>query len=237
MAWSTRELAQLAGTSLRAVRHYHEIGLLDEPVRRSNGYKVYRTEHLVRLVQIRRLTELGFSLAQIATMDETGPAGRDEAIRAVDDELTAAIARLEQARAELAEFRRHAAPPDMPPRLSAAASDAGLSPADRSFYAVLAQLFGAQSTEHWRDLVRSSHRDAAAEEFDALTEDADDAVRENLARRFAERAAAVSAEHPPPAALTVGPAAGEALIQVLLDVYNPAQLDVLRRMWQLLGYL
>jgi hypothetical protein len=31
MAWSTRELAELAGTTLRAVRHYHEVGLLAEP--------------------------------------------------------------------------------------------------------------------------------------------------------------------------------------------------------------
>src|SRR5204863_5377681 len=39
MAWSTREIAELAGTSLRAVRHYHEVGLLAEPERRANGYK------------------------------------------------------------------------------------------------------------------------------------------------------------------------------------------------------
>ncbi|WP_433560110.1 MerR family DNA-binding transcriptional regulator [Pseudonocardia xinjiangensis] len=28
MAWSTRELADLAGTTVRAVRHYHDVGLL-----------------------------------------------------------------------------------------------------------------------------------------------------------------------------------------------------------------
>ncbi|MBB4789625.1 MerR family transcriptional regulator [Streptomyces nodosus] len=47
MGWSTREVAQLAGTTLRAVRHYHEVGLLDLPERQPNGYKKYRTEHLV----------------------------------------------------------------------------------------------------------------------------------------------------------------------------------------------
>ena len=35
MAWSTRQLAELAGTSLRAVRHYHDVGLLPEPERLS----------------------------------------------------------------------------------------------------------------------------------------------------------------------------------------------------------
>ncbi|MBB4854101.1 DNA-binding transcriptional MerR regulator [Mycobacteroides chelonae] len=28
MGWSTRELAELAGTSLRTVRQYHDIGML-----------------------------------------------------------------------------------------------------------------------------------------------------------------------------------------------------------------
>uniref|UniRef100_UPI0037167E9A MerR family transcriptional regulator n=2 Tax=Bacillati TaxID=1783272 RepID=UPI0037167E9A len=53
MAWSTRELAELAGTSLRAVRHYHEVGLLEEPERRANGYKQYGVAHLVRALRIR----------------------------------------------------------------------------------------------------------------------------------------------------------------------------------------
>ncbi|MBX0301124.1 MerR family DNA-binding transcriptional regulator [Cryobacterium sp. 1639] len=68
MAWSTRELAELAGTTLKAVRHYHQIGLLDEPGRTSNGYKQYQVAHLVRLLQITRLANLGVPLAQIAQM-------------------------------------------------------------------------------------------------------------------------------------------------------------------------
>ncbi|WP_286160418.1 MerR family transcriptional regulator [Streptomyces yunnanensis] len=59
MAWSTREIAELAGTSLRAVRHYHEVGLLDEPVRRANGYKQYGVAHLVRLLRIKPLSTWG----------------------------------------------------------------------------------------------------------------------------------------------------------------------------------
>jgi DNA-binding transcriptional MerR regulator len=37
MAWSTRQLAELTGTTLRTVRHYHDVGLLEEPKRRANG--------------------------------------------------------------------------------------------------------------------------------------------------------------------------------------------------------
>ncbi|MBE1592289.1 putative MFS family arabinose efflux permease [Nonomuraea angiospora] len=32
LGWSTREVAELAGTTLKTVRHYHDIGLLEEPV-------------------------------------------------------------------------------------------------------------------------------------------------------------------------------------------------------------
>ena len=50
MGWSTRELAELAGTTIKAVRHYHEHGLLEEPRRAVNGYKQYGAGHLVRLL-------------------------------------------------------------------------------------------------------------------------------------------------------------------------------------------
>lgn len=96
MAWSTRQVSELAGTSLRAVRHYHEIGLLDEPDRGPNGYKQYGVAHLVRLVKIRRLSDLVFSLQQIVDLgDEERPI---DALRSLDTELADTIERLQQAR-------------------------------------------------------------------------------------------------------------------------------------------
>jgi DNA-binding transcriptional MerR regulator len=68
VAWSTRQIAELAGTAVNTVRHHHEAGLLDEPERRSNGYKQYGVPHLLRLLQIRRLRDLGVPLAQIETL-------------------------------------------------------------------------------------------------------------------------------------------------------------------------
>ncbi len=109
MAWSTRELAELAGTTLRAVRHYHEVGLLPEPERRPNGYKSYAVVHLVRLLRITRLRELGFSVAQIAEMGDTQehPA---EALQSLDAELAATIKRLQRIRVELALILRRELP-------------------------------------------------------------------------------------------------------------------------------
>ncbi|WDV32001.1 MerR family transcriptional regulator [Streptomyces sp. AD16] len=115
MAWSTREMAELAGVSLRAVRHYHDIGLIEEPERRSNGYKQYGVSHLVRLLRIKRLTALGFSLSQIADMDDdpdSGPDPRD--LRALDAELAATIERLQHARAEVGALLRGRAASDLP---------------------------------------------------------------------------------------------------------------------------
>jgi DNA-binding transcriptional MerR regulator len=37
VAWSTRQVAELAGTTVKAVRHYHKVGLLNEPERGANG--------------------------------------------------------------------------------------------------------------------------------------------------------------------------------------------------------
>src|SRR3712207_2743276 len=101
MAWSTRELAELAGTSLRTVRHYHDVGLLPEPQRAANGYKQYGVAHLVRLLRVKRLTDLGFSLSQIAAMGSDDDHPR-EALRALDSELATTIERLQRARVELA---------------------------------------------------------------------------------------------------------------------------------------
>ncbi len=131
MAWSTREIAELAGTSLRAVRHYHDVGLLEEPERRGNGYKQYGVAHLLRVLRIKRLSDLGFSLPQIAAMGDAAdhPA---EALRTLDAELAASIEGLQRARVELGLILRQAAPTDMPPEFAPVVSDATLSDADRT---------------------------------------------------------------------------------------------------------
>ena len=60
------ELAALAGTTTRAIRHYHSIGLLTEPERDDSGYRRYGAIDLVRVIRIRRLRALEMPLEQIA---------------------------------------------------------------------------------------------------------------------------------------------------------------------------
>ncbi len=59
------EVAALVGVSTRAVRHYHQRGLLPEPARRANGYREYTLTDVVTLARIRRLTELGLTLDEV----------------------------------------------------------------------------------------------------------------------------------------------------------------------------
>lgn len=62
------ELAKLAGVTVRTLRHYRTIGLLPDPPRDENGYCSYGIEDLVRVLRIKRLASLGFSLDDIKGM-------------------------------------------------------------------------------------------------------------------------------------------------------------------------
>ena len=239
MAWSTREIAELAGTSLRAVRHYHEVGLLPEPERHSNGYKQYGVAHLVRLLRIKRLVDLGFSLARIAETgeDDDHPA---DALRAVDAELGVTIERLQRARLELGLILRHQVPADLPAALGPAAAAAGLSQADRALVLVMSRVLGPQGTAAYAELLRTAPTDPTDGEFDGLAPDAGDDVRQSLAERMIPHLRRIRAEHPHMGELyRDAPRGGRAAEQVVAaavgELLNPAQLDVLRRVRELLA--
>ena len=59
------QLARYAGVTVRAVRHYHQIGLLAEPERDHSGYRSYDAAAVVRLIRIRTLAEAGVPLARV----------------------------------------------------------------------------------------------------------------------------------------------------------------------------
>lgn len=64
--WSIQEIARLAGTTSRTLRHYDDIGLLRPSRVAHNGYRHYDESALVRLQRILLLRELGLGLPQIA---------------------------------------------------------------------------------------------------------------------------------------------------------------------------
>ncbi|MGC0362615.1 DNA-binding transcriptional MerR regulator [Rhodococcus sp. 27YEA15] len=107
------ELAELAGTTVKSVRYYHSCGLLDEPERQHNGYRVYRVQDLVRLSRIRRMRALGLPVARIRDLLGGRPADVHDALDALDDELSDQMKVIESRRATIASLR-HSLDPELP---------------------------------------------------------------------------------------------------------------------------
>ena len=74
--WSIQEIARLAGTTSRTLRHYDDLGLLPPTRIAPNGYRHYDERALVRLQRILLLRELGLGLPQIATVLDPSRASR-----------------------------------------------------------------------------------------------------------------------------------------------------------------
>ena len=72
------QIADLAGTTPRAVRHYHRLGLLEVPPT-VRGRREYGVEHLARLLRIRWLADGGLSLRQVAEILDSDPAPAESA--------------------------------------------------------------------------------------------------------------------------------------------------------------
>ncbi|MBZ6254340.1 MerR family transcriptional regulator [Streptomyces olivaceus] len=230
MAWSTRQLAELAGTTTKTVRHYHEIGLLDEPERASNGYKRYGARHLVRLLRIRRLTDLGVPLADVPAV-ESGDERARQILRDLDAELAADIERRQRMRRELAAVMENRAALDMPPDFRTLADN--LPEGERSMLLAYVSVFPPDAMAAVQEQL-SAPRGALDVEFAALAEDAPEAVRQRLAELMACEVRQQQRDHPaladPGFVSRREAAVAESVVaHALVEFYNSAHLDVLRR--------
>ncbi|MGJ9373464.1 MerR family transcriptional regulator [Nesterenkonia sp. CF4.4] len=126
------EIAELAGVTVRTVRHYHQVGLLPEPPRSSTGYRHYDISHLVQLLRIKRLTALGVPLSELSTVLDV-PSAAESLLEELDLQAAAEIDRLNARRARIAALRRSGSPPDLAPELAAWRSTPDISlPEDMS---------------------------------------------------------------------------------------------------------
>ena len=62
------ELAERTGLSLRTLRHYDQIGLLTPSGRTDGGFRLYTPDDESRLLLIRRMKPLGYSLEQMGEL-------------------------------------------------------------------------------------------------------------------------------------------------------------------------
>jgi DNA-binding transcriptional MerR regulator len=126
------ELASLAGVTTRALRHYHQVGVLPEPARGPNGYRHYEVRDLIRLLRIKRLAALGMSLDQMVDVLDSDEADHHDLLLDLEHEVDAQIARLMDQKALIGLIRTHRAAPNLPPelvRLAGVVSSVGLSSA------------------------------------------------------------------------------------------------------------
>jgi MerR family transcriptional regulator, thiopeptide resistance regulator len=70
MSYTIKQLANLAGVSVRTLHYYDEIGLLKPQSVGNNGYRSYAQQEMIRLQQILFFKELDFSLAEIRSIME-----------------------------------------------------------------------------------------------------------------------------------------------------------------------
>lgn len=236
MAWSTRQVAELAGTTVKAVRHYHRIGLLEEPERASNGYKRYGISHLTRLLRIRRLVDLGVPLAEIAVVE--GPDDRaEQALRALDAELAASIERQQRMRAELAAVLRNRTLAELPPGFDGIREEVPRS--GRSLMLLYARVFSPEVMDALQEIV-SRPMLPVETEFEGLPADADEATRADLAQRYLPEFHRQYEAYPAMRDAWRTAPGGEAyaasvVVPAMVEYYNWAQLDVLQRMNALLA--
>jgi DNA-binding transcriptional MerR regulator len=109
MDWSVQQVAKLAGTTSRTLRHYDDIGLLKPSRTGDNGYRYYDQTALVRLQRILLLRGLGLGLPAVAEVigqesDAEKALGRHlEWLRQEQDRLARQIAAVQQTMAAVKE--------------------------------------------------------------------------------------------------------------------------------------
>ncbi len=64
--------AQRAGVGIETIRYYQRRGLIKEPAKPVEGYRLYPEQTIAQVRFIKRAQELGFSLNEVKTLVELG---------------------------------------------------------------------------------------------------------------------------------------------------------------------
>ena len=97
------EVAEATGLSIRTLRHYDELGLVVPSGHTAGGFRLYTDDDVERLLLVRRMKPLGFSLErmkQFLQATDVLTAGRRRAEGAGSEEWRAARATVEEIHGE-----------------------------------------------------------------------------------------------------------------------------------------
>ncbi|MFD8407658.1 MerR family transcriptional regulator [Streptomyces anulatus] len=102
------EVAARTELSLRTIRHYEETGLVAPSARSQGGFRLYTETDVARLMVIRRMKPLGFTLDQMRELlDATDRLDGDDRLDAAErEELLARVRAYQHAAAEQVEKLR-----------------------------------------------------------------------------------------------------------------------------------
>jgi DNA-binding transcriptional MerR regulator len=98
------QLAAHVGVTVRAIRHYHQRGLLAEPGRDASGYRRYDAQAVVDLIRIKTLSDAGVPLARVKALIHAPPEEFSGAVAQIDQALKQKIRDLTQHRRRIADL-------------------------------------------------------------------------------------------------------------------------------------
>ncbi|ROR00364.1 DNA-binding transcriptional MerR regulator [Streptomyces sp. 2132.2] len=177
------DAAAFAGTTPRAIRHYHQIGLLPEPGRGGDGRRRYGYDDMIRLLWIRKMSEAGISLDDMrAAFDEARDV--EDVLERLEETLAAQEAEIKRQLAAVRRLRVVGSPlgllsPLVTNRLSHLPPDA-LRPSDLDALLVTERIFGplGAAVQASVFIAMATHPDlrAEADRLDAADAALDDTV-------------------------------------------------------------
>ncbi len=98
-------IARQVGVNVETIRYYQRFGLVKEP-RKTGGTRYYSDKVVKRLLFIRRLKKLGFTLREIAGLFGVGPKGCSEVCAMLQNKRTELLQEMEQIRTATEELKQ-----------------------------------------------------------------------------------------------------------------------------------
>lgn len=68
MEWRIGQLSEQTGCPIETIRYYERVGVLPRAARATNNYRCYKAHHRQRLLFVRRMRDLGFSLDEVRAL-------------------------------------------------------------------------------------------------------------------------------------------------------------------------
>ncbi|MDA3851097.1 MAG: MerR family transcriptional regulator [Spirochaetaceae bacterium] len=103
---SIGEFSMASRLTVKALRDYHELGLLiPRSIHEVSGYRFYDQENLRRARQIMELKELGFTLSELQEIIDSGPGELEKHLDKKDQQLSSKVQELQSKKEKLRQWR------------------------------------------------------------------------------------------------------------------------------------